>query len=828
MRKTLNMNADWSFHDGDFESPNFQSVHDKFTNAIYVKAANCGVAKVGYNLHSWDTVQLPHDLRHYRCEFTPDIIDSQGSLGTGVAWYRKEFFIDKSEKGNSIVIEFDGVFRDSEVFVNGNYVGRHLSGYTSFSYDVSDFILYGENNAIAVKVDGTIFEGWWYEAAGIYRDVRMIISDKLKIKEYGVYVVPEIVGKNAEVTVNIELENESQKAGKVSLNCDVIAPSGEKIKSISKEIEVKDYEEQKEVLEFTIENVLFWDIDAPENQYKVEVSVEYNGKTLDNLSQKFGVRDIEYSADKGVILNGRQVKIQGVCVHDDFAGVGGAMSRAVIRHKIYLLKQWGCNGYRSSHNPPSPYLIEACDDFGLLVMDEVRLMNSSKEYMTQMTDLIRRDRNHPSVFLWSIGNEEMAVHGTLMGVEVVNHLLRVAHKLDSLRPCCYANNCNWKEITEFHEANGLHMDVFGFNYHCIRNFHYYGEIHKQFPDRFIIGTENASTQSTRGQYLRREEEQDMSMYSDLSEDYTIWSNLDRKYHVSAYGDTYPKWGATPLETMAAADFDYVAGYFIWTGFDYRGEVGPFTYPSVVTRFGVIDLCGFMKDMGHHYRVKWASEPTVYMYPHWTFPDDTGEIQIDIVSNTDEVELFVNGISQGRKPSPLRDVVKYFVPYEKGEIIAVAYNNGKEVTRIAYKTASKPEKINLEIVQDRDYIANGEDNIFVKVDVLDKDGNHCPNADNLIKFSVSGAGEFKGAGNGDPLSHENDMHPQRKLFNGLALAILQTARETGKIKLVAEGEGLESASIEIDVKIKSNEQLVPAPKALEYSKQAEKDAADNAF
>ncbi len=827
MRNIYNMNFDWQFHDGDIESTNFNSVHDTFPNPSFMKSANCGISKVGYDLHEWDTVQIPHDFRHYRCKFSKEIISSQGYLETGIVWYRKEFFVEESADGKSIYVEFDGVFRDSEIYVNGTYVGNHLSGYTSFNYDISDFILYGQNNAIAVRVDATKFEGWWYEGAGIYRDVRLVITDKLKIKQNGVFITSKVNGKNADVKVAIELENECEKSGTVTLKADVLDNGGKVVLTTQTEVDVKEYKENEAELSFVIDNVKLWDLENT-NQYTAEISVIYNNETIDTYTQKFGVREIEYNAEKGIILNGKRVKIQGVCVHDDFAGVGGAMSRSVIRHKIFLLKQWGCNGYRSSHNPPSPYLLEACDDFGILVMDEVRLMSSSKEYMDQMVDLIKRDRNHPSVFIWSIGNEEMAIHGTKTGVKIVNHMMRVAHELDDTRPCTYANNCNWKELTIYHEENGLHMDVFGLNYNCQRNFHYYGDIHEKYPDRLMIGTENASTLSTRGQYLPRAEEVYPDHYSRRADEIMVWRNPDRKYNVSAYGESYPTWGSMPLETMEACDPDYVAGYFIWTGFDYRGELLPYVWPSVVTRFGVIDLCGFMKDMGHHYRVKWAEEPAIHLYPHWTFDDNVGELEVDMVSNTEEVELIVNGVSMGRKPSPHRDYVKHFVKYEKGEIIAIGYNGGKEVTRMSHKTAEEPASVNIEIIQDREYVADGEDNIFIKVEVLDKNGTHCPNASNLINFRVEGEGAFLGCGNGDPLSHENDREPMRKLYCGLALAILKTSRNTGKLKFIAESDGLKSAELEVNVTIPCSDVLVEGSRNLEEAKKAEKDDSDGAF
>ncbi len=827
MRDIFNMNFDWQFHDGEIVCPNFKSVHDVYENPVHMKAANCGIARVGYNLHDWKTVQIPHDLRHDKAVYDKNVPGSQGFLATGIGWYRKEFFIEENVDGKAIIMEFDGVFRDSEVYVNGAFVGRHMSGYTSFNYDVSDFINYGANNAVAVRVDGTKFEGWWYEAAGIYRDVRLVITDKLKIKQNGVFITYETDLKTADVKIQVELENECEKTGTAIISANIYAPNGELVKNATQELEICAFKEAKATLTCKLENISVWSLEET-NQYTVKFEVIYKGVEIDTYTEKFGIRKIYYTPDKGIFINGKHVKVKGVCVHDDFAGVGGAMSRAVIRHKIYLLKQWGCTGYRSSHNPPSPYILEACDDFGILVMDEVRMMSSSKEHLQQMSDLIIRDRNHPSVFIWSIGNEEMAIHGTKMGVKIGNHMLRVAHELDPTRPCTYANNCNWKELTIWHEENGLHMDVFGLNYNCLRNFDYYADIHEKYPDRCMIGTENASTFSTRGQFAPRAEEKFPDTFSERFIDMTVWPNPERKNWVSAYGEAYPVWGSRPLETMAAADPDYVSGYFIWTGFDYRGELSPYDWPATVTRFGVIDLCGFTKEMGHHYRVKWASEPTVFVYPHWTFDENVGTLQVDIVSNTDEVELFVNGVSQGRKVSPLREEVKYFVPYEKGEIVAVAYNNNTEVARMAHKTAGEPKSINLEIVQDREYTANGEDNIFIKVDVLDENGIHCPTANNVIKFAVEGAGEFLGCGNGDPMSMDDDKVPSRPLFNGLALAILQTARENGRIKFTANSDGLQPAILEIDVNAIATDVLIAAPDMSMEEVEREKDASDGNF
>lgn len=796
MRKIYNMNFQWQFYDGDIPNP------------CLPKSGSCVIAQAGYTNPelTWKTVQIPHDLRHDRCEFSPDANMVQGFLTTGIAWYRKEFFFPKEEEGKGIYLEFDGVFRDSEVYVNGNFVGRHASGYTSFDYEISDFIHYGDNNVLAVRVDGKKYEGWWYEAVGIYRDVRLLVTDSVRIKHDGVYVHYQIEGDTATVDVEVELDNLGTKSGEFPISLEITSPQGEIIEKMADSVSISTYSACCQKFRFTLKNPKLWDINQPENQYKAMVTLG----DLDCCSQLFGLKTLEFHPEKGIFLNGNHVKIKGVCVHDDFAGVGGAMSEAVIRHKIYLLKQWGVNGYRCSHNPPSPYVLKACDDFGILVMDEVRLMSTAEEYVKQMCDTMRRDRNHPSIFMWSIGNEEMSIHGTETGVKIMNKLRRIARTMDYSLPFVYANNQNWKNITDFHEEHGFHADVFGFNYNCSRDFSSYEYIHEKYPERMIIGTENGSAISTRGQYLPRKVELSDDYYSEKALPVLIWGNPKREKNVSAYGETYTVWGSMPMENLKASDPDYVAGYFLWTGFDYRGEIIPLQYPSVVSRFGMLDLCGFRKDLAEQYAVKWASEPKIHLYPHWSFQEDLEEVEVQIVANTEEVEFFHNDVSLGKVKNPIREVLKYFLPYHLGKeknIRAVGYNQGKPVVEMCHNTTGKPEKIHLEVLQDRDYIANGEDNIFVKVELLDAQGQHCPTADHLMEFSVTGEGTFLGCGNGDPLSHDDDKVPQRPLFHGLALVILRSSRQLGEISLTVRSQGFPEESLVIPVTKPSTDQLI---------------------
>lgn len=588
-RKVFNMNFDWRFHDGDIVKTGYESVHDtRFDDPTFLKAGNCGLGKWGYDDSKWDTVQVPHDFRVYRGEYDPENVpEPEGYLTMGTVWYRKSFVVEEAMEGKRLFLEFDGVYRDCEIYVNGHYLGRELGGYTSFAFEFSDVALYGQPNVVAVKVKAEQYEGWWYEAAGIYRDVRMVVVEPIHVIKDGVFIRTYDEEDKKKLVADVTINNDSPLATEIGLVLTITSPKGSTLVNKNR-VSISPYEMKSVEITDIINNPVLWDVDAP-NIYTYKIDLVKGGTLLDTYEGTFGIKDVEFSPEKGVILNGRALKIKGVCVHDDFAVVGGGMTESVIRHKIQVLKDMGCNAYRCSHNPPSPYLLQACDEIGLLVMDEVRLMSTADEYVRQMDILFKRDRNHPSIFIWSIGNEEMNIHGTPTGVKIMSKLQRMAHDLDDTRPVTYANNCDWNEITRFHEAKGLHMDVFGFNYYCQRQFDMYDGIHRDFPNTMIIGTENGSGQSTRGQYLPREEELNPAYYSEREKTTSVWANPKRKYNVSAYCESYPVWGSTPLETIKAADKDYVAGYFVWTGFDYRGEIFPFTWPSTIARYGIIDL-----------------------------------------------------------------------------------------------------------------------------------------------------------------------------------------------------------------------------------------------
>jgi len=845
MRKTYNMNFDWQFHDGDLAYTGYESVHDtRFKDPKFLKAGNCGVAKYGYDGSQWDVVNVPHDFRTYRNEYDPENVpEPEGFLTAGIVWYRKSFFVEKGLEGKKVHLEFDGVYRDSEIYLNGHFVGRHLSGYTSFDYEVSDVVLYDQPNVVAVRVDASKFEGWWYEAAGIYRDVRLVVTEPLHVVKDGVFIRAEKAtwvqqGMKEDVAVpegpmtgartllaDVEVANDSGYEGFCYVTLNVFHPQGKTAYSGKQSVPMEPYTNSEVSFAGRLNQTALWDLDKPQ-LYTYEVALSHSYEVTDIVSGSFGIKDMVFTADNGIFINGRSIKIQGVCVHDDFAVVGGGMPESVIRHKIQILKDMGCNAYRCSHNPPSPYLLKACDEIGLLVMDETRLMSTADEYIQQMEDLFRRDRNHACLFVWSIGNEEMNIHGTPTGVKIMKRLQRLAHKLDDTRPVTYANNANWNEITRIHEANGFHNDILGFNYYVMRQFDLYEDIHRDFPDRCILGTENGSGQTTRGQYLPREEELNPAYYSEREQTTSIWCDPDKRFQVTAQCNTYPLWGSTPLETMKAADKPYVAGYFTWTGFDYRGEIFPFTWPSVITRYGIIDLFGIPKDTGHQHRGGWfIDKPAIHLMPHWNFDSIGQDLDISITANTEEVELMVNGQSKGKQSLGRFEEALYKVAFEPGEIIAIGYNEGREVIRESHITAGQPSKVALEVTTKAEPVANGEDIVFVKVCVTDHAGNVNLNTSNHIVFELEGHGTIAGTGNGDPLCHDHDANAERDLFNGLALVGVKTTRDTGMIKLTAKSEGLESCTIEIPVTIAATDELVAEVKDQMVHKFDTKDAAD---
>jgi beta-galactosidase len=686
---------------------------------------------------------------------------------TSIGWYRRVFEIPKSDLGKRLSIEFDGVFRDCIVVLNGHFLGRNMSGYAPFSYDVTDFLNYGAKNILVVRVDATQGEGWFYEGAGIYRHVWLTKTDPLHIAQWGTFVQSHVESESAWLLISTEVENQSGETKDFNVTSRFADKNGNIVTTTeTQSMRADPWMNITLEAQARIPHPLLWSLEEP-NLYRALTTVQdvNNGRTKDQYTTTFGIRTIKFDPDQGFFLNGKLVKIKGTCNHQDHAGVGSALPDRIQYYRIEKLKEMGVNGYRTSHNPPTPELLDACDQLGMLVMDETRTMSSDSEALSVLERMIRRDRNHPSVILWSLGNEEPE-QGTERGVRIVATMKRLVRRLDPSRPVTIAMNYSWGQ-----GVSGV-IDVQGFNY---KHGPEIDDFHRRFPQQPTIGSEVASTVSTRGIYA-----------SDKEQGY-----------VSAYDVNFPRWGATAeVWWKIYAERRFLAGGFVWTGFDYRGEPTPYGWPCINSHFGIMDTCGFPKDNYYYYQSWWSEKPVLHLFPHWNWPGKEGqEIDVWCHSNLEKVELFLNGRSLGVEEVPRYEHVAWKVPYKPGTLEARGCKGGQQVLVARRETAGGPAKLLLR--PDRPQIlADGQDVSLVEVQVLDQEGRLVPVADNEIVFQLSGPGKIIGVGNGDPSSHEPDKAHKRRAFNGLCMAIVQSSKEAGEIRLEASSPGLEPVTLAI--------------------------------
>ncbi|HTM81190.1 beta-galactosidase GalA [Asticcacaulis sp.] len=742
------------------------------------------VAKADYDDSQWRPVTLPHDWavelpfvhKEPKIPLKPDdhgaVWDPAANHGykplgrdypeTSVGWYRKTFTLEATDKGKRISLEFDGVFRDAMVVINGYIVKRNDSGYTPFRVELNDFLNTDDTpNTVLVRVDASLGEGWFYEGAGIYRHVWLVNTNPVHIPQYGVCVRAKTDGT---VEVATTVRNDSNVSQKVRVSSSVHyqdMPSSNPNTYDDSSVELAAWGSAEVVHHIKVDKPALWSLEEP-HLYFINSNLWLDDLNVDLVSTRFGFRDIRFDAQTGFFLNDKSVKLKGTCNHQDHTGVGAAIPDALQRWRLQQLKDMGCNAYRASHNPPTPELLDLCDEMGILVIDETRMMTSSPEGLAQLETLIRRDRNHPSVILWSIGNEEPQ-QGTERGAHIARTMKRLCNELDPTRLITAAMDNGYGEgITEV-------IDVIGFNYRD----HLIDDFHAKYPNLPIIGTETASTVSTRGEYIKD----------------------DAAHIVPAYDTTAPWWATTAEGWWPHFDAKpYIAGGFIWTGFDYRGEPTPYSsWPSISSQFGALDTCGFPKDNYWYYRAWWQPEPLLHLFPHWNWEGKEGQdISVWAHSNADEVELFVNGKSAGRKTVTKDLHVEWVVPYQPGRIEAFAYKAGKVILKDKRETAGAPAKVVL--TTDRTALVNdGMDCTVIKAEVFDAKGRPVPKADNLIRFAVSGPGAVIGVGNGNPNSHEADKASERKAFNGLCCAIVQVTG-AGGITVAASAEGLSGSKV----------------------------------
>lgn len=792
-----NFDKNWKFYLGDLK-PRMEA--DGWGGAKS-RAMSFGATKFDLDDSRWRTIDIPHDFviegdytknRIESDEMTqiPEMqsIDSRhfagGSLEGGIAWYRKHFTVPENVSGKRAYLHFDGIYRNSTIYLNEYYVASQKSGYTSFCVDITDFVNFGLENVLAIRVDATGREGWWYEGGGIYRHVWLEYKEQLHIANDGVYVYSDISDDMKSATAHIETELKNYFLCDKTVTVKTTVLEGDtKVSSQSiEDIKVKAWD--SEICRQTVElcDIQLWDIDNP-HLYNLKTEIYLDGNLIDEQTTPFGIRSCRFDADKGFFLNGRHIKIQGMCCHHDHAGVGIGAPDSVQEYRIARLKEFGTNAYRSAHYPPTRELLDICDRVGMLVLDETRRMSSAADDLNALGAMVKRDRNHPSVFLWGIGNEEIfAQHRKEMERATVTMKMTV-QKFDKTRPITSAVVC-WDGKDRFDTAEKYfdvtsHLDVMGFNY-CKTA---WDDYHNRVPAKPIIITEEATSGMTRGCYATDESK---GHYYIFDTDNGVKCICGKKAVRAPENFGEYNW-------KYIVERDYLAGAFLWTGFDYRGEPTPLTYPAVYSNFGILDYCGFKKDTFYYYKSAWTEEPTLHIFPHWNLPDMEGKpVKVMCYSNLDEVELFVNGKSYGKKTMEKNWYLSWDnVIYEKGEAKAVGYKDGKEFMTDTVKTTGVAQ--GLKIMPYKDTITDRDDAVIVNICAVDEKGNIVPTADNEITFEISGAGGLLGTGNGNPGSHESDKLPVRRLFNGLAQLILKPEGK-GDISLTVKAADLESESV----------------------------------
>jgi beta-galactosidase len=697
-----------------------------------------------------------------------------------VGWYRHEFEIPASDLGRRITVEFDGAFRDVLVFVNGCFIGRNDNGYAPFRFDLTDFLSYGAKNYIVARVDASFGDGWFYEGAGIYRHVWLTKTDALHLGKWESTVCTEVNGDSATLTLGTIVMNDGKQAENAKVSWQILDAAGKTVATAetpAQSIAVDGSANFTSTAKLT--NPALWSVDAP-NLYSAIVTVEAGGKARDAERVSFGVRTVLFDADKGFFLNGKSIKLQGTCNHHDHAGVGAALPDRLQWFRLSVLREMGCNAVRTSHNMPTPEWVEGCDRMGLMMMCETRQMSSSTEGMAQLEAMIKRYRNSPSIVLWSVGNEEGQLQEPMaeQGAKIAATMVRRVRELDPTRVVSAAvNGNNEKGVSDA-------FDVIGFNYSLQLPEGY----HKEHPKRPLYGSETSSAISTRG----------------------VYTTDPLRNTVNAY-DSVVRWGETAEEWWKFyGTREWEAGGFAWTGFDYRGEPTPYGWPSINSQFGIVDMCGFPKDTFFYYKAWWRTEPALHLFPHWNFEGREGEmIPVWVYSNLDEVELFVNGQSQGSQKVPHLGHVEWKVKYEPGSIEARGSKGGKIV--LTEKRETTGPAVAIRLTADRTEIdADGEDVAILKVEALDKEGRPVPTANNLIGFKVSGAGALIGVGNGDPNCQESDKEPRRSLFSGLAQVIVQSTKRPGEIHIEAVKEGWDGPELTGAKLVITTKKAVPRP------------------
>jgi beta-galactosidase len=771
LRERLSLDFGWRFHLGHADDPARDFGWGKSGNTFAKSGETIPAATEKFDDSSWRAVDLPHDWAiELPFENNPALHDhgfhplGRAFPATSIGWYRRVFDLPASDLGRRIALEFDGVYRDSIVILNGHYIGRNFSGYAPFRYDISDHANYGSRNILLVRADATLGDGWFYEGAGIYRHVWLTKTNPVHVPQWGTFVRSTVrPGAPAAVRITTEVDNESDTAKNCRVVSKIVDPAGKTVATVAA-TPVSIPASTRRNFEQTIEvaSPALWSVEDPK-LYRLETTVESAGTMVDTYTTPFGIRSVRFDVTNGFFINEKPVKLKGTCNHQDHAGVGAALPDRIQYYRIERLKDMGSNAYRTSHNPPTPELVDACDQLGMMMMCETRMMDSTPEGLSQLERMVRCHRNHPSIVIWSVGNEEPE-QGTERGARIEATMKRIVKANDDSRLITQAMNYGWggKGATKV-------QDVQGFNYNENR----IDQFHKDWPALPMVGTETASTVSTRG----------------------IYFNDKEKGYVRAYDLEHPPWAQ--LAEFWWKFYDerpFLSGGFAWTGFDYRGEPTPYSWPCINSHFGIMDMCGFPKDNFYYYQAWWGSKPMLHLFPHWNWEGKEGqEIEVWVHSNLDRVELFHNGQSLGAQDVTRDTHLMWKVKYAPGSIEAIGFKDGTKILAARRETTGPAAKIALS--SDRqELLANGEDVAMITAQILDSGGREVPTSDSPLTFKVSGGGKLIGLGNGDPSCHELDTSDRRRAFNGLCMAIVQTSKSADKIHVEASSPGLESATV----------------------------------
>lgn len=791
---------------------------------------NATQSLIDFNDSKWQSVTVPHDWAIYgpfdqsndihRMAIVQDgqtkAIEHYGRTGglpfTGAGWYRTRFSIPDFSPNKSVTIVFDGAMSNARVYVNGKEAGEWKHGYNTFYFDITALLNKdGKENILAVRLENFGEQSRWYPGAGLYRNVHLVITEKTHIPVWGTYVTTPVVGKTfARVNVKTKVESPSGNA-EYKLVTEIKDASGNVITSAENLLNAYDLQEFDQNL--IVQNPKLWDIRQP-NLYVAASKLYENNRQIDEYTTTFGIRTIEIAPDEGFLLNGRKIKFQGVCLHHDLGPLGAAVNEAAIRRQIRIMQDMGVNAIRTSHNMPAPEYVRIADEMGMMLMVETfdewaipKVKNGYNRYFDEwaekdMVNVLHHYRNNPSVVMWCIGNE-VEEQSVKEGAKLARFLQNICHREDPTRP---VTNGMDRPDHVFSNYMASIMDIAGFNYRPFR----YEEAYERLPQQIILGSETASTISSRGVYKFPVVRRSMAMYDD--------------HQASSYDVEHCSWSDLPEDNFIKHDdLPYTIGEFVWTGFDYLGEPTPYysNWPSHASLFGIVDLAGIPKDRYYLYRSQWnKEEETLHLLPHWNWEGREGEVTpVFVYTNYPSAEIFINGKSQGRRTKDLsvpnegtytEETMKSFerqkryrlmwmdTRYEPGEVKAVAYDeNGKPVAEKVMRTAGKPHRIVLEADRKR-LKGDGEDISFVNVKLVDKDGNFCPTEEREISFVVKGAGAFKAVANGNAASLESFQKPKMKLFSGQLTALVQAGENSGKIIFEAQAKGVQSAQIEIEV------------------------------